>query len=231
VLYAPVAALTWHVEPEVWPYVLASSAFELAYVILLAAAYRRADLSVVYPVGRGLAPVLVLVAGVVLLGTQTSPAEAVGVLLVATGVLLVRGIRVESGPGVPFGIAIACTIAAYTLIDNEGIEHADPFAYLELVMAGPALVYLGAMLMLKGIGPVRAELNVPTFLAAAASFGAYGLALAALQLASAASVAAVRETSIVIAVALAAPVLRERVGPQRLAGAAVVVAGVALLSW
>jgi drug/metabolite transporter (DMT)-like permease len=231
VLYAPVAALTWDVEPEVWPYVLASSAFELAYVILLAAAYRRADLSVVYPVGRGLAPVLVLVAGVVLLGTQTSSAEAVGVLLVATGVLLVRGIRVEAGPGVPFGIAIACTIAAYTLIDNEGIEHADPFGYLELVMAGPALVYLAAMLTLKGFGPVRSELNLATFLAAAASFGAYGLALAALQLASAASVAAVRETSIVIAVALAAPVLRERVGPQRLAGAAVVVAGVALLSW
>ena len=60
VLYAPVAALTWDVEPEVWPYVVVSSAVELAYVILLAAAYRRADLSVVYPVGRGLAPVLVL---------------------------------------------------------------------------------------------------------------------------------------------------------------------------
>jgi drug/metabolite transporter (DMT)-like permease len=231
VLYAPVAALTWDVEPEVWPYVVASSAFELAYVILLAAAYRRADLSIVYPVGRGLAPVLVLLAGVVLIGAQTSPAEVAGVLLVAAGVLLVRGIRVEPGPGVPFGVAIAVTIAAYTLIDNRGVEHADPLAYLELVMAAPAVIYLAAMLSLKGVGPVRSELNLATFLAALASFGAYGLALAALQLASAASVAAVRETSIVIAVALAAPVLRERVGVRRLAGAAVVVAGVALLSW
>jgi drug/metabolite transporter (DMT)-like permease len=86
------------------------------------------------------------------------------------------------------------------------------------------------VLAIKGVEPVRAEVTFPALLAAAASFGAYGLALAALQLASAASVAAVRETSIVIAVALAAPVLREQVGARRLAGAAVVVAGVALLS-
>jgi drug/metabolite transporter (DMT)-like permease len=230
VVYAPVAALTWDVEREVLPYAAASSVLELAYVILLAAAYRRADLSVVYPVGRGVAPVLVLFAGIGLLGAPTSTGEIVGVLLVAAGVLLVRGIRVEPGPGVPFGLAIACTIAAYTLIDNRGIEHADPFGYLEIVMAGPALVYLVGILAIKGVEPVRSELTLSAFLAGMASFGAYGLALAALQLASAASVAAVRETSIVIAVALAAPVLREQVGARRLAGAVVVGAGVALLS-
>jgi drug/metabolite transporter (DMT)-like permease len=231
VLYAPVAALTWDVEREVVPYAVASSVLELGYVILLAAAYRRADLSVVYPVARGVAPVLVLVAGVLLLGSGTSSGEIGGVLLVAAGVLLVRGFRVEPGPGVPFGLAIACTIAAYTLVDSRGIRHADPIGYLELVMTGPALAYLTWIVVARGPSAVRRELTIPTVLAAAASFGAYGLALAALQLASAASVAAVRETSIVIAVALAAPVLRERVGARRLAGAAVVVAGVALLSF
>jgi drug/metabolite transporter (DMT)-like permease len=229
VLYAPVAALTWDVERDVWPYAAASSLLELAYVVLLAAAYRRADLSVVYPVARGVAPVLVLVVGVALLRAKTSAAEVGGVLLVAGGVLLVRGIRVDPGPGVPFGLAIACSIAAYTLVDNRGIEHADPFGYLELVMAGPAVIYLGAILARKGVEPVRSQVTLAALLAAVASFGAYGLALAALQLASAASVAAVRETSIVIAVALAAPVLRERVGARRLAGAVVVAAGVALL--
>jgi drug/metabolite transporter (DMT)-like permease len=230
VLYAPVAAVTWDVEREVVPYAVASAALELAYVVLLAAAYRRADLSVVYPVARGIAPVLVLVVGVALLGAATSAGEVAGVLLVAAGVLLVRGIRVEPGPGVPFGLAIACTIAAYTLVDNRGIEHADPFGYLEVVMTGPALVYLTWIVAAKGPSAVRAQLTLPIAFAGAASLGAYALALAALQLASAASVAAVRETSIVIAVALAAPVLRERVGARRLAGAVVVVAGVALLS-
>jgi drug/metabolite transporter (DMT)-like permease len=231
VLYAPVAALTWDVERSVWPYAVASAVLELAYVVLLAAAYRRADLSVVYPVARGVAPVLVLVVGVALLGAATSAGEVVGVLLVAAGVLLVRGIRVEPGPGVPFGLAIACTIAAYTLVDNRGIEHADPFGYLILVMTGPALVYLTWIVAARGPAAVRAQLTVPIAFAGAASLGAYALALAALELASAASVAAVRETSIVIAVALAAPVLREKVGVRRLAGAGVVVAGVALLSW
>jgi drug/metabolite transporter (DMT)-like permease len=230
VLYAPVAAVTWNVEASVWPYAVASAALELAYVILLAAAYRRADLSVVYPVARGVAPVLVLVVGVTLLGTGTSPGEVGGVVLVAAGVALVRGLRVEAGPGVPMGFAIACTIAAYTLVDSRGIEHADPFGYLELVMAGPALVYFAGVLAFKGAEPVRAELSFPIVLAAAASLGAYALALAALDLASAASVAAVRETSIVIAVALAAPVLREEVGLRRLAGGVLVAGGVALLA-
>jgi drug/metabolite transporter (DMT)-like permease len=230
VLYAPVAVVTWDVEREVWPYAAASAVLELAYVILLAAAYRRADLSIVYPVARGVAPVLVLLVGVAALGAATSAGEVAGVLLVAAGVLLVRGIRVEPGPGVPFGLAIAATIAAYTLVDNRGIEHADPFGYLMLVMTGPALVYLTWVVVARGLAAVRAQLTVPIALAGAASLGAYALALAALELASAASVAAVRETSIVIAVALAAPVLREKVGVRRLAGAAVVAAGVALLS-
>lgn len=231
VLYAPVAALTWDVERDVWPYAVASAALELAYVVLLAAAYRRADLSVVYPVARGGAPVLVLLVGVALLGAATSGGEVAGVLLVATGVLLVRGLRVEPGPGVPFGLAIAATIAGYTLVDNSGIEHADPFGYLIVVMTGPALIYLTWVLSSRGPTAVRAQITLPIVLAGAASLGAYALALAALELASAASVAAVRETSIVIAVALAAPVLHEKVGARRLAGAAVVVAGVALLSW
>ena len=72
VLYAPVAVFTWDVKASVWPYAVASSVLELAYVALLATAYRRADLSVVYPIARGGAPVLVLAAGVALLGSPTS---------------------------------------------------------------------------------------------------------------------------------------------------------------
>jgi drug/metabolite transporter (DMT)-like permease len=229
-LYAPVAAFTWDVERAVWPYAVASAFLELAYVVLLAAAYRRADLSVVYPVARGVAPVLVLAAGIAILSSSTSAGEVTGVLLVGAGVLLVRGFRRATGPGVPMGLAIAGTIAAYTLVDSRGIEHADPFGYLMLVMAAPAVVYLAGVLAIRGAEPVRRELRLETVLAGAASLGAYALALAALKLASAASVAAVRETSVVIAVALAAPVLRERVGARRLAGAVVVASGVALLS-
>jgi drug/metabolite transporter (DMT)-like permease len=230
-IYAPVAAVTWDADASVAPFAVASGVLELLYVILLAAAYRRAELSVVYPVARGVAPVLVLLAGVAVLGSGTSAPEVLGVVLVASGVALVRGLRLEAGRGLLMGLAIAATIAAYTLVDSRGIRHAEPITYLELVMAGPAVAYLAAVIAVKGAATVRVELNAATVVAGAAVLGAYGLVLAALQLASAASVAAVRETSVVIAVALAAPMLHERVGRGRLAGAVFVAGGVALLSF
>jgi drug/metabolite transporter (DMT)-like permease len=229
-VFAPVAAVVWRVDARVWPYLAASSTLQLAYFALLGGAYRRAELSVVYPISRGIAPVLVLAFGIVALRAATSVAQAGGVALVALGVLLVRGLRPSARSGVVFGLAIACVIAAYTLVDKRGIRFATPIAYLELTLVPPSLVYAAAMLRLKGRAAVRAELAPWTVAAGIATFSAYACVLAALQRASAASVAAVRETSVVIAAALAAAVLKERVGPARLAGAALVVAGIALLS-
>jgi drug/metabolite transporter (DMT)-like permease len=230
VLFAPVAAVTWDVEAAAVPWIAASATLELAYFILLTTAYGRSDLSLVYPVSRGVAPVLVL-AGATVTGSALGVWAALGVLLVGLGVVLVRGLR---GPldtrGLLLALAIAATIAGYTLVDKEGIEHASPVAYLELVLLPVALAAVGWQLVAGGRPAFRAETGVATFAAAACSFGAYALVLAALSLAPAAAVAAVRETSILFAVALAAVVLRERVGPLRLAGAVLVVVGVALVA-
>jgi drug/metabolite transporter (DMT)-like permease len=228
--FAPVAAVFGHVDSGVWPYLVATGLFELAYFALLASAYRQLELSVVYPVARGSAPVLVLLAGVVVLGKPTSWGQALGVCLVGGGVVLVSGLKRADRRGIAFGLLIACCIAAYTLIDKRGIRYASPIAYLELSMLAPALVYAAAVLHRKGRSAVRAEVTWPTCLAGLATFVAYALVLAALRLASAASVAAVRETSVLIAALLAGVFLRERVGVERLSGAAFVVAGVALLS-
>lgn len=219
---APFAAATWDVERAALPYVAGSSALELAYFFALAAAYTRLDLSLVYPVARGGAPVLVLL-GALALGRLPSAAEAAGVVVVATGVLLVRG---RVGSILP-GAAIAALIAGYTIVDNAGIEHAGPIAYLELVLVPVAL----AALLLVSPDRLRAALGPAPVAAGIASFAAYALVLAALERAPAAPVAAVRETSVVIAVALAAVFLRERVTRGRLAGAIVVAGGVALLSF
>ena len=142
-----------------------------------------------------------------------------------------RGARRGAGSrGAVFGVAIAAAIAGYTLFDSEGIRHAHPVAYLELVMVGPALAYLTLIWALRGRAALHSELSVATLGAAVASFGAYLLALVALARAPAASVAAVRETSVVTAVVLAAIFLGERVTVARLAGAALVACGVALVS-
>lgn len=231
VVFAPVAAAVWDVDRRVWPFLAGTAALELVYFALLAAAYRRTGLSVVYPLARGTAPVLVLLVGIVALGAGTSWQQAAGVCLVGGGILLVRGFRRRADPaGVAFGLGIAACIAAYTLIDKHGVRYATPIVYLELAMIPPTVAYAAGVAAVKGRAAVRAEVNVSSVVAGIATFGGYALVLAALQRASAASVAAVRETSVVIAAALAGAVLKEYVGPGRLLGAGLVAGGVALLS-
>jgi drug/metabolite transporter (DMT)-like permease len=231
VVFAPVTAVVWKAEASVWPFILVTSLLQLLYFALLAAAYTRAELSVFYPIARGIAPVLVLVVGAAALGAGASAAQAAGVCLVGIGVMLVRGLRGHTdATGTVFGLAIASTIAAYTLVDKHGIEHAGPIPYLELGMLPSAFAYAGVIMARRGVAQVRAAVRPTAIVAGVSSFGAYVLVLAALSRASAASVAAVRETSVVVATAAAAPYLRERVGAGRLLGAAVVVAGVALVS-
>jgi len=225
---APLAIAFWDLDPAAWPFVAASAALELVYFTLLAAAYRRAELSVVYPLARGLSPVLVLVGAVAFTAASTSGQQIAGVLLVAVGILLVRGVR--RGHGVVFGIAIACCIASYTVVDKHGVAHASPLAYLELVTLFMGTAYAAGFAVVRGPAAVRAAFGWRPVVAGVAAFGAYSLALAALKLASAASVAAVRETGVLFATALAAVFLKERVTPWRFAGAALVAGGIALLS-
>jgi drug/metabolite transporter (DMT)-like permease len=231
VAFAPVAGFTFDADADVWPFTIGTGALQLAYFILLAAAYRRSSLSLVYPVARGVAPVLVLVAGVAVLGKTTSLGQAAGILLVGAGVLLVRGLgrHAEAG-GIVFGLAIASCIAVYTLVDKNGVRHAAPITYLELAMIAPALVYAAGIARIKGREALRVAFGPASVVAGLATFTAYTLVLAALQRASAASVAAVRETSVVLGVAMAGLFLHEAVARRRLAGAALVVAGVAVIS-
>lgn len=230
VAFGPVAALAWEAEPEVWPFLVVTSLFQITYFVLLATAYGRAELSFVYPIARGSAPVLVLLAGVAFLDEMASIAQVGGVLLVAAGVLLVRGVGGHAtATDLALALAIAGCIAAYTLIDKHGIQYASPIVYQELSMIPVAVCFLALTLARRGRDVVRRAVGLPAVAAGLFTFGAYILVLAALARAPAAPVAAVRETSVVIAAALAAPLLGERVGGARLAGAALVVGGVILL--
>jgi drug/metabolite transporter (DMT)-like permease len=130
-----------------------------------------------------------------------------------------------------FGFTIALTIAAYTLVDAEGVDHAQAPAYLFLLLA-PSSAFYATVLAARGRGAaMRAELRPRALLTGAFVVGAYGSVLAALRLANAAPVAAVRESSVVIAALLAAAFLHERVDGRRLGGAALVLAGVAAIAY
>ena len=219
------AALTWRVEADAIPFIVASGVLELVYFAMLAAAYRRYELSLVYPVARGLAPVLALVIVVAAGGALPAALGVVGVLAVSAGVLLVRGPR-GNLHGLAVGAAIAAIIGGYTVVDRYGIQHAAAGPYLLLIMIGPAIVYPLAI----GKRRLRAAAGWQPFAIGAGLSVAYLLVLLALRVASAPAVSAVRETSVVMATALAAVFLHERVSRGRLAGSVLVAAGVALLA-
>jgi drug/metabolite transporter (DMT)-like permease len=247
-LLLPVALATGGMSAAALPFAAASAVLHVGYLALLARAYRDGELGVVYPVSRGVAPVMVLVVAALVLGEEVGALGVVGVLLVAVGVLLVGVGRVSvdmrqkvdrplslhrnpHGRELLLGLAIATTIAAYTLVDAEGVDRAEPPAYLALMLTPAASVYAAGLAARGRATALRAELRPRAFLTGALVVGAYGSVLAALRLADAAPVAAVRESSVVIAALLAAAFLQERVDAGRLAGAALVLAGVATIAY
>jgi drug/metabolite transporter (DMT)-like permease len=165
------------------------------------------------------------------LGTSVSLAAAVGVLVVATGIVLVRESRMAASPrNLTLALSVGGCIAGYTLIDKHGIRHGNPISYLEVVFAVTAVAYVVVAVRTRGVTALRAAIDRSSLLAGIGFFGAYALTLAALRLASAASVAAVRESSVVIATAALALGGREQITPRRLIGAVAVVIGIALIS-
>jgi drug/metabolite transporter (DMT)-like permease len=150
VLFAPVAVATWDVSAAAWPYIAASALLELTYFILLGRAYHHAELSLVYPIARGSAPVLVLIVSGVL-GTALSFAQVLGILAVAGGIVAIRGIgRAVDRRDVLLALGVGATIAGYTLVDKEGLHHAGPLPYLEVVNALAALAYLPLLAWARG---------------------------------------------------------------------------------
>ena len=230
-VFAPVAVLTWDVRASAIPYMAASAAAELVYFALLAAAYRRSEMSLVYPIARGLAPVLVLIGAAVATSAEPTAPEAAGVVAVAVGVLLVRGVsRRGDLAATAMAVCIAATIAFYTVVDKSGLQHAATIPYFEVVLATQGILYASALSVIRGPGVIRAGFSRWSAAAGLFMFGAYGLVLAALRLAPAASVAAVRETSVVMATGLAAVYLHEHVSRERAIGAVLVCAGVVVLA-
>src|SRR5215218_11386634 len=156
-LFAVPAAVTWDVESGAWPYIAGSVAFEVGYLVTLSGALRRGDLSVVYPLARGSAPVLVLAVSAGALGAATSAWQATGVALVAAGVLLVRGLRrADDRAAIPLALACGCCITGYTVVDAHGLDHAAALPYLWTVMGFTALAYLPLVARLRGTAALRA---------------------------------------------------------------------------
>jgi drug/metabolite transporter (DMT)-like permease len=225
---------------RVWVLVLLSAVFETAYVVALTAAYEVGDLSLVYPIARGTAPLLVAPLAVVLLGERLSPSGLVGIGLVVAGIFASQGgpggpLRAGASAGGRRAVALAALtgvmIAGYSLVNKAGVTQAPVALYAFLVLTADACLLA---LVLR----VRRQLAWPQGRAAWTRAGAVGVlmlaaylaVLAAMSQAPVSYVVAGREVSIVITALAGALVLGERHSTRRVAGAAVIFAGLVVLA-
>lgn len=220
---------------HVWPWALASGVLHLGYNLFLVRAYRHADLSVVYPIARGAAPLMTL------LGSFFLTQDAVGLWMAAAVVILVFGLMLtglgQRSPGADphalyYALGTACWIAAYTLVDGIGARNSgNALGFAGVIFVFDGLFILVAALWMRG-GSLRkgfAENWKTGVVGGTASCVAYGIAVWAMTLAPIASVAALRETSIVFVLVLSARILKEKLGWQRIVGGTMIVVGASLL--
>jgi drug/metabolite transporter (DMT)-like permease len=219
---------------QVWPWLLASGLIHMAYQLFLAYAYEQGDLSRVYPIARGAAPMLVLVVGLLVLGEPMRATEIGGIVVLGGGIaLMARGVfhNGESRRLLPFALGAACATAGYTLTDGLGARvWGEPLAYVSWLMILSAIFYTPAVVALRGWALLRADLRTWALGmgAAAASFLAYAIAVWAMTRAPIPLVGALRETSILFAVLLGWLVFGERMDRGKVLAALFIVAGVAL---
>ena len=217
-----------------WPYAFASMLVHFAYYVTLAGAYRRGDLSFAYPLMRGVAPLIVTILGVVVLGEHLRAHALAGILLISAGIItiawLASGTHTLAAAG--FALGNAAIIGVYTLIDGAGARAAgSPWSYAFWLMGLEGIPFLAWIVHKRGrpaIAYARRRWRRGV-LGGAASVGAYAIALWAMTRAPVAVVAALREVSVVFAALIGTLFLREAFGWRRLAGAVGVAAGVAAL--
>lgn len=235
IIALPIAFIIGWPPAAAWPYVIASLVIHVAYYIALTGAYNNGDLGLTYPLMRGTAPLLVALSASFTLGETLSPLAWAGVVGVSCGVLALGLTRhaLDSPRAVGFALANAVVIASYTVVDGLGVRASgDAFQYVIALFAldGWPFALLVFLRRDRRVAASYAKARWPVgVMAALASFGSYGIALWAMTRAPVATVAALRETSVLFAALLGALFLKESFTTQRAVGTAIIVAGVMAL--
>lgn len=221
-----------------WPYLLASTGVHFAYFGLMAEAYRVGDMSHAYPLMRGSAPLLVALASAPLLGERLAPGQYAAVACICGGILAMsfagRGGGAGHGRSTVFALANAAVIALYTLIDGVGARLSGAPAAYTMVMFMLTAAGLLAWTLWRRSAELRNYAAVHWSVAAlggAGTLASYAMVLWAMTVAPVAAVAALRETAILFAAAIAVLFLGETIAPRRYAAIAVIAAGAALMRY
>jgi drug/metabolite transporter (DMT)-like permease len=219
-----------------WAYIAASSVTQVVYYALLIETYRSGEMSHAYPLMRGSAPLLVALATGPLTGEHLAALQWLSVGLICGGILAMYAASRAAASGAErttvLALLTACVIASYTTIDGVGVRLSGaPAAYTLWIFLLTGLGMLAWAWARRGralLPFARANPHVMLF-GGVATIGSYGIALWAMTLAPVAAIAALRETSILFATAIAALVLRERVGAARLSAVGLVACGAVVM--
>lgn len=218
-----------------WPYIAASVTVHLAYYALMIAAYRAGDLSLVYPLMRGVAPLLTALAGIAVLGEQPAPVAWLGIVLISVGVFLLGYRALGHAPSraaVGFALANAAVIALYTLIDGIGARASGNawsyIVWLFVIDGIPFSLWMLATRRASFLAHLRGR-SRRALVGGGLSAAAYAISVWAMTKAPVALVASLRETSVFFATLIGVRLLHERLTRRRWGGVAAVVLGVLAL--
>ncbi|WP_030216907.1 EamA family transporter [Streptomyces bikiniensis] len=225
-------------SPAAWPYLIASVLLHIGYQVALMRSFRLGDFGQVYPIARGVAPLLVTLFAVFALGEHLVGAGAAGIAVATTGIvgLALWGVRDRtgrpSGPAVAMAATTGLMIAVYTVVDGVGVREAGAaLGYIAWLMLldGLAIPAYAAVTLRGALLPRLRPVLLPGLVGGVLSVVSYGLVLWAQTRAPLAPVAVLREFSVIAGAAIAAFFFKERFGGPRIAAATLMVAGIALM--
>jgi drug/metabolite transporter (DMT)-like permease len=221
--------------PAAWPYIFASVVLECGYLLALIRAYRSGDFGQIYPIARGLSPMLVFVGALVFANEALKPLAAFGVALVSLGIVSLafrRGMRF-SGESVPFALLTGLFISTYSVVDGIGARVAgNGLSYIMWVYliwnipqfllawhwrGGAKGLFIGRTVVIKGIT------------AGVLALGAYCLIIEAYRYLPIAMVSALRELSSIFAVLIGCVFMGEKLTARRIVACALVTLGAVLI--
>ncbi|MET0575773.1 MAG: EamA family transporter [Mesorhizobium sp.] len=223
--------------PHVWPWIVTSLLIHIGYRLFLILAYEAGDLAQTYPLARGTAPLMTTIGGIFLIGEIPGPLAIAGIVLLSAGTFLMS-VRGGSGLGklntraVGFALATSVFVAGYTLTDGSGARlaaSASSYAAWLFLCDGLVSIAIGFFYRGRRLLAIMAKEWKIGILTGVLSAGSYWIAMWAMTKAPIASVAALRETSILFALAISLALLGERMTKWRIAAALCIVAGVVAL--
>jgi drug/metabolite transporter (DMT)-like permease len=221
--------------PASWPALVASSVIHIVYFRVLARAYTHGELSIAYPLMRGLPPLLVAMIAALVFGEALGASGWLGVAVLVVGVLALGWDGVSAGTlhgRVLRYVAIQIVvIAAYTLVDATGVRASgNPLAYIAwlFVLTAVALIISTPAPLVGAYRNGRRALAI-TAVGGVLTFGSYAIVLWAMTKAPVALVAALRETSSLFGAAFGAVLLNEQFGARRWLALTLIVCGVAAM--